>query len=78
LILFVLSLGMLVMLGCGADNESEGQQLAKAAGDPGTPSPKGIPTTQAAPTTTQSERYQNSVDNKKNLAADGYPGAKKK
>ena len=77
LVLFVMSLGMLVFVGCGTDNEAEGQKLAKQAGDPGPPNPKGIPTTKQAPPSTESDRGKQLQQSQKEAGAQGYPGAKK-
>jgi hypothetical protein len=74
LVLFVLSVGMFAVAGCGVDNEEEGKKLAKEAGDPGPPNPKGIPTTKQAPATSQEDRFKNSQQTQKEV---GYPGAKK-
>jgi hypothetical protein len=77
LVLFMLCLGMLGTVGCGTDNETEGQQLAKTAGDPGAPSPKGIPETKLGPPSSQEERFQRQMDSEKGLGKEGYPGVKK-
>jgi len=54
----LLCLGMLGVLGCGADNETEADKLAKTAGDPGKPDPKGVPATIEASPKTQKEAYE--------------------
>jgi hypothetical protein len=74
LVLFVLSVGMFAVAGCGVDNEEEGKALAKTAGDPGAPSPKGLPTTKQATATSQEDRFKNSQQTQKDS---GYPGTKK-
>jgi hypothetical protein len=76
LVLLVLSLGMVVVAGCGADNEDEGKKLAKTAGDPGAPSPKGIPSTKTVLPTTEADRGK-ALNSQKEQAASGYPGTKK-
>jgi hypothetical protein len=76
LVLFVLSLGMLVVVGCGNDNEAEGEKLAKTAGDPGAPDPKAVGKAGPLPTTPE-EHYQNQLKNDP-MKTSKYPGAKKK
>jgi len=75
LALFVLSLGMLVFVGCGTDNETESEKLAKTAGDPGKANPKAIPTTTSAPPATEADRGKQLQESE---STKGYPGAKKK
>jgi hypothetical protein len=55
LTVLILCLGTLGVLGCGPDNDTEADRLAKTAGDPGKADPKGIPQTQEAPPKTQEE-----------------------
>lgn len=74
LVLFVLSLGMFAVAGCGTDNEEEGKKLAKQAGDPGPADPKGLPTTKQTTPTTQEERFKAQQQTQKDA---GYPGKKK-
>jgi hypothetical protein len=76
LVVFVLGLGMLGMVGCGADNESEGQQLAKSAGDPGKPDPKAVGKAGGPMPKSPEEHYQNQMKNN-SLKDMGYPGAAK-
>jgi hypothetical protein len=54
----LLAVGTLGVLGCGADNDSEANQLAKTIGDPGKPDAKGMPKTQEAQPKTQEEFYK--------------------
>jgi len=75
LVLFILSLGMFVVVGCGNDNEAEGEQLAKTAGDPGPPDPKAVGKEGPQPTSSE-EHYQNQLKNDP-LKGGKYPGAKK-
>jgi hypothetical protein len=77
LVLFVLSLGMFAVAGCGVDNEEEGKKLAKQAGDPGPANPKGLPTTKQPTATSQEDRFKNSQQTQKDLGQQGYPGTKK-
>jgi len=46
---------MLGVLGCGPDNETEADRLAKSIGDPGKPDPKGVPATPQPAANTQEE-----------------------
>jgi hypothetical protein len=65
-------------MGCGPDNDTEADRLAKTAGDPGKPDPKGIPQTQDAPPKTQEEFAQRQKDRQKQmLEKGGYGGARK-
>jgi hypothetical protein len=73
--LSILSLGILFMVGCGADNEAEGEKLAKTAGDPGAPDPKATGKV-GAPPTSQEEHFQNQQKNN-SLKSTKYPGASK-
>jgi hypothetical protein len=73
--LFILSLGIFFMVGCGADNEAEGEKLAKTAGDPGAPDPKAVHPAGALPTTPE-EHFQNQQKND-SLKGSKYPGASK-
>jgi len=78
LVLLVLSLGVVVVAGCGTNNEDEGKKLAKTAGDPGPPNPAGIPTTKQTAPATQEDRGKQLDAQKAAAAAQGYPGTKKK
>ncbi len=71
LVLFVLSLGMLVFVGCGTDNETEAEKLAKSAGDPGAPDPKAKGAPGPLPTSPE-EHYQNQQKNNP-LQSGKYP-----
>jgi hypothetical protein len=76
----VLCVGMLGVLGCGPDNDTEGQQLAKSAGDPGKPNPAGIPAPAKAlpPARSQSEAFERSKQQQRDMYKQGgYPGTKK-
>jgi hypothetical protein len=74
-ILFVLSLGMLVTVGCETDNETEAAKLSKAAGDPGAPDPKGLPSTPVVAPATEAERGKRLADSQKEKPK-GYPAGK--
>jgi hypothetical protein len=76
LVLFVLSLGMFVFVGCGADNDSEAQQLAKTAGDPGAPDPKSV--REAGPLPTSPEEHYANQQKNNSLKNAKYPGPKQK
>ena len=45
----LLFMGILGVLGCGTDNQTEADRLAKTIGDPGKPDPKGVPATVEPP-----------------------------
>jgi len=78
LIVALFSLGLLGVTGCGPDNETEAQKLAKTAGDPGAVNPKGLPETKQAPVTTQEEFHKQAMEGQqKTFKAGGYPGGKK-
>jgi hypothetical protein len=77
LVLFTLSSGLLVMVGCGTDNETEAEKLAKTAGSPGEANPKGIPKSTPPVPTSEAERGKQFQESQK-TPPEGYPGAKKK
>jgi hypothetical protein len=71
---------MLGMLGCGPDNQTEAERLAKTAGDPGAPDPKGVPTeikTSTGPVS-QEDFYKGQMQQTNSAFKKGaYPGGKK-
>jgi len=67
--------GLLGVTGCGADNETEGEKLANAAGDPGPPNPNSKPVTISPGSGTEDGRAKAMLENQKNMP--GYPGTKK-
>jgi hypothetical protein len=69
---------MLGVLGCGPDNETEADKLAKTAGDPGAANPKAISDAKEAPPATQEEFGKRALEAQKNALKQGYPGVKKK
>jgi len=71
-----LSLGMLGVVGCGPDNETEADKLAKTAGDPGAVNPKAKGDALPAPKT-QEEHFKRQLDRQKQVGAEGYPGKAK-
>ena len=71
LVLFVLSLGMLALAGCGVDNEKEGEKLAKEAGDPGAANPKALPATPQPPPATQEEAHKRTLEAQKDYQKKG-------
>jgi hypothetical protein len=73
LVLFVLSVGMFVVVGCGADNEEEGKKLAKSLGDPGPASTKGAAATTQTPPATEAGRGKQMEENLKGMS---YPKKK--
>jgi len=81
LCLGLVTLGMMSMTGCGADNENEAEKLAKGMGDPGAANPKSLPgeITQGPPPTMLDVKRQ-AEENQKKLYGKGstYPGAGKK
>jgi hypothetical protein len=77
LILFMLSMSMLVSVGCSTDNETEAEKLAKTAGDPGAANPKGIPAAKPTAPTSQADMFKQQSEAQKELGKQGYPGAKK-
>ncbi len=50
--------GMLGVSGCGPDNETEADRLAKSIGDPGKADAKGVPATEEAAPKTQEEFFK--------------------
>ena len=72
----LVTMGMLGVAGCGAENESEGEKLAKKEADPGKPAAGSIPTKIEAPPRTNAERGQRSAPTGSG-AAPNYPGQKK-
>jgi hypothetical protein len=73
-----LALVTVVMLGesgCGPDNETEVQKLAKTAGDPGAPDPKSKPAAVQAPPTSQADYFKRQMEQEK-TSKKGYPGAR--
>jgi hypothetical protein len=76
LIVTIFSVGLLVVSGCSADNETEAQKLSKTAGDPG----KAADTKQVEtlpPPKTQLEYFQRQPDPGKQMGPN-YPGAQGK
>ena len=73
----LLCVGMLGVLGCGPDNDTEANSLSKAAGSPGTPDAKGVPKTQEAPPKTQAEYGQRQKERQGDMFKGGYGGTKK-
>jgi hypothetical protein len=72
------SLTLLGLAGCGPDNETEAEKLAKTAGDPGKPDPKGIPTTKLPPAPSYDDFGKRAQESQKDMMkSGGYPGAKK-
>ncbi|MGO9470908.1 MAG: hypothetical protein ACLQIB_13840 [Isosphaeraceae bacterium] len=51
----LLCVGIVGVLGCGPDNDTEANRLAKSIGDPGKPDPKGVPATLQPAANTQEE-----------------------
>jgi hypothetical protein len=74
LVLFVLSLGMFVVVGCGVDNEEEGKKLAKSLGAPPPASTKGAPATPQTPPATEADRGKQILEQEKGMS---YPSGKK-
>jgi hypothetical protein len=54
--LAIVAMGMLGVVGCGADNASEGEVASKKLGDPGKPDPKGLPSEGIAQPKTEADR----------------------
>jgi hypothetical protein len=76
----LLTLSLFGVTGCGSDNEAEANKLAKTAGDPGPPNPKGIPKESVAPTASGVEAFaqQGQAAQRQQLQTKGtYPGGKK-
>jgi hypothetical protein len=70
--------GLLGVVGCGEDNQTEAQKLAKTAGDPGPANPKSIPTQASAGSGTEADRVKVMMENQKNMQKNmqGNPGKK--
>jgi hypothetical protein len=75
--LAVVTLAMLAVAGCGPDNDTEANKLAKTAGDPGAPNPKAVNPTTETQVTTQQDFFKASQKNQQSNMP-GYPGVKKK
>jgi hypothetical protein len=73
----LLCVGIFGVPGCGADNESEGTQLAKSIGDPGKADAKGVPTTQEAPPANQQEFFERQKTRQKDMFEKGGGTTKK-
>ncbi len=73
----LLCVGMLGVLGCGPDNESEADRLAKTIGDPGKPDPKGVPTTTQPPANTPEEMYKQQQQRQNEMFKKGTSSTKK-
>ncbi len=75
----VLILGLMGVAGCGADNETEADKLAKGLGDPGAVNPKAVGAERSAPPTSQAEfKERADAQAKKNFGpGSGYPGGSK-
>jgi hypothetical protein len=65
---------MVGVAGCGPDNETEGQKLGQAAGNPGAENPKAAKPDGTPVPTDQKAAYEQSQKQMKNA---GYPGQKK-
>ena len=71
----VFCVGMLGVLGCETDNQTEADRLAKTIGDPGKPDAKGVPTTVAPPPKSQKEQYERQKQQQDEMFKKGnYPG----
>jgi len=73
----LLCVGMLGVLGCGPDNETEANRLAKTIGDPGKPDPKGVPTAIEPPPKSQAEQYERQKKKDEEMFKKGGMPAKK-
>jgi len=69
----LLCVGLLGVLGCGPDNDTEADRLAKSIGDPGKPDPKGLPTTSQPPAKTQEEFFKQQQQRQNDMFKKGYP-----
>ncbi len=69
--------GMIALSGCGPDNETEGQNLAKSAGNPGAENPNATKV-EAKPVNSQLEHFQQSQNALKAQQGKGGPPAAKK
>jgi hypothetical protein len=71
--------GMLGFVGCGPDNESEGQKLSTKIGDPGKMNPDAVPKETVAPPRTSAERAQRGPTGTQDQMkkSGGYPGGAK-
>jgi hypothetical protein len=77
LTVLLLCVGTLSVLGCGPDNETEADRLAKTIGDPGKPDPKGVPAAaDLPPAKTQEEVFKRQQERQKDLFKGGYPAKK--
>jgi len=73
----LLCAGILGVLGCGPDNETEGDRLKKTIGDPGKPDPKGVPATVEPPPKNQAEAYERQKKKQDEMFKSGaYPRRK--
>jgi hypothetical protein len=71
----VLCVATFGVVGCGPDNDSEANSLAKTIGDPGKPDPKGVPQTQEAPPKSQEEFFKRQQQRQEDIFKKGsYPG----
>jgi hypothetical protein len=71
----LLCVGLLGVLGCGPDNETEANRLAKSIGDPGKPDAKGVPTKLQPAPTTQEEFFKRQQQQQNEMFKKGaYPG----
>jgi hypothetical protein len=72
------SASLLGAAGCGPDNETEANKLAKTAGDPGAPNPKGVPDKKDAAPGGYEAFGRQSSDSQRGMIKKGvYPGMKK-
>ncbi len=74
----LLCVSMLGVLGCGPDNETEANRLAKTIGDPGKPDAKGVPAAIEPPPKSQAEQYERQKKKSDEMFKGGYGGAPKK
>jgi hypothetical protein len=72
----VFCVGMLGVMGCGSDNDTEASNLAKSAGDPGKPSEKGVPTNLEASPKSSAEAYERQKKQQEEMFKKGYPTKK--
>jgi hypothetical protein len=64
------AVGLLGVTGCGPDNETEAEKLAKTAGDPGAPAPGTKQETPTPPAKTQQEYYKRIQANQDKMKQD--------
>jgi hypothetical protein len=79
LIASLLCVGMLGVVGCQQDNETEADKLAKTAGDPGAPDPKSVSNVAKEPPPSSQEelgKRQMQRQNEMYKKGSGYPGAR--